>query len=266
MDSKTRIERVKRVARLKDFWTGKGKDGVVAVVRARPTAVKAVPEENLVQIVATTERIDVDAEVVVATGFLASAKWIAQNAPKSGLLPSATDSYFLENKSVFLDHQYDMDNFIGKCRRVTPISVGGRATGWYASVRLNKDHRHAATVMDLAADGLIGSSIGFQRIEGGKPTAEEVKRYSRDGREPELVARTWEWIELSFTGMPANVDAQAVGFEEAKSAMLDELVSKGRCSRALGVSLGLPESPTRRLYPVTTPRRRVIMLDCSDKL
>ena len=113
----------------------------------------------------------------------------------------------------------------------------------------------------VAADGLIGSSIGFQRIAGGKPTADEVKRYTRGGREPNMVAREWEWIELSITAMPANVDAQARGFEDAKAAMLDELVSKGRVDRALGVALGLPESRKRVVYPTTEPKRLVVVLD-----
>lgn len=260
MDSKTKIERVKRAARLHAFWAAKGHEGVVAVVRARPVATKASPDERLIRIVATTDRIDVDDEVVVPSGFLATDRWIKANAPGVGLRPSAADSYFLENRSVFLDHEYDMDHFIGKVRRLIPMKAGSRLVGWEASVRLHKDHPHTPTVLDLAADGLIGSSIGFQRIEGGKPTADEVKRYTRGGREPSMVARSWEWIELSFTGMPANPDAQSRGFEDAKAAMLDELVSKGRVARALGVALGLPDTPERRVYPVTEPARRLVVV------
>lgn len=260
MDSKTQIERTKRTARLHTFWAEKGHDGVVAVVRTRPQSVKADVGERLVQIVATTERIDVDDEVVVATGFMASADWIRRNAPKAGLRPGPSDSYFLENRSVFVDHQYDMGSFVGKMRGLKPIANGGRTTGWEASVRLHKDHQFTPTILEMSADGMIGSSIGFQRIESGKPTEDELKRYTRDGRKPAIISRTWEWIELSFTPMPANVDAQSVGYEDAKRAMLDDLVSKGRCPRALGVAMGLPESPTRRLYPTTEPRRRTVVI------
>ncbi len=261
MDSKTKIERVKRAARLHAFWAAKGHDGVVAVVRSRPVATKATPDERLIRIVATTDRIDVDDEVVIPGGFLATAKWIKDNAQGVGMMPAPADSYFLENKSVFLDHEYDMDHFIGKLRRLHPMKAAGRLTGWEAVVRLHNDHPHTPTVLDLAADGLIGSSIGFQRIAGGKPTADEMKRYTRGGREPSMVAREWEWIELSITAMPANVDAQARGFEDAKAAMLDELVSKGRVDRALGVALGLPESRKRVVYPTTDPKRLVVLLD-----
>lgn len=244
MDSITRIERVKRVARLADYWGKHGHDGeVVAVVRSHPTTIKADAGENMVSFVATTEAIDVDDEVVIAAGVKA-------------------DSYFFRNKACFIDHQYDMDNFIGNARRVIPRPDAKSPRSWEVQIRLHKEHRHAPMILGLAADGLIGSSIGFARIKGGKPTDEEVKRYSAGGRQPITITREWEWIEQSIVGMPANVDARAIGYEAAKAAMLDELLTKGTIDRTLAVGLGLPDSPKRRLFPTADPepavRRRIV--------
>ena len=243
MDSVTQIERVKRVVRLKDRFGKEMPDGAVfAVVRNRVQQVKADPGERMVSFVATTEDVDVDDEVIVAAGAKA-------------------DSYFFRNKSVFIDHQYDMDHFVGNARRITPLPNAGSPTAWRVQVRLHKGHPHTPSILELAGDGLIGSSIGFSRLEGGKPTAEEVKRYTKDGRKPATISRVWEWIEQSIVAMPANVNAQAVGFEDAKAALLDDLATKGRISKGLAVSLGLPATPIRKLYPTAARKRVVVVVD-----
>lgn len=235
MDAVTLIERVKRTARLSEWWRSKGHDGaIVAVVRAHPQAVKADEPERMVSIIATTETLDVDDEVVIAAGV-------------------RRDSYFFTNKACFLDHNYDMDNFVGNARRIIPRPTDKAPTSWEVQVRLHKDHRHTPMILGLAGDGLIGSSIGFARLKGGKPTQEEIRRYSKGDREPQMITREWEWIEQSFTAMPANVEARSIGYEAAKAALLDELLTKGRIDRALAVGLGLPDSPRRKLYPVADP-------------
>lgn len=242
-DSITQIERVKRVCRLKSHWSTLGHpDDLVSVVRCVAKGMTVDAADRMVSFVATTEDLDVDDEVVIAGGV----------DPKS---------YFFTNKSVFIDHQYDIANFIGNARRVLPRPDAKSPTAWVVQVRLHKAHQYTPTIMELAADGLIGSSIGFARQEGGRPTADEVKRYSKGGREPAMIARRWEWIEQSITAMPANVSAQAIGFEDAKAIMLDELTTKGRVPRPLAVALGLPDSPKRRMFPTVGRVRAVRTLD-----
>lgn len=238
-----RLERVKRAARLTEKFGGRKDGAILTIVRARPNVLKVSDTDTDVRVVAMTEAIDVDDEVVVAGGV-------------------RPDSYFFRNRSVFLDHQYDIDSHIGNARRFVAKPTEGNPSMWEVHCKLIKDHRHTKKIMDLCREGSIGTSIGFARLAGGKPTDDEIAKYTKDGREPTVVSREWEWIELSFTAIPANVEAQAIGtdaMEEAKAAMLDDLVSKGRCPRDLAVGLGLPESPRRRLYP-TTERPRLSMI------
>lgn len=238
-----KLERVKRAARLTEKFGGRKDGAVLTIVRSRPNVLKVSDSDTDVRVVAMTEAIDVDDEVVIA----------------SGVRP---DSYFFRNRSVFLDHTYDIDSHIGNARRFVPRPTKGSPSMWEVHVKLIKDHRHTPKIMDLCRSGDIGTSIGFARLEGGKPTEEELARYTKDGRKPLVVSRSWEWIELSFTAIPANVEAQAIGtdeMEEAKASRLDELVSKGRCPRDLAVALGLPESPKRRLYP-TSERPRLTLV------
>lgn len=241
MDSVSKIERVKRAARLSEFWRTKGHDGeVVAVVRAPAQNVKSEPDQYRITFIATTEAVDVDDEVVIASGV-------------------KRNSYFFTNKACFIDHQYDLGSFIGNAARIIPRPGPNSPKAWEVQMRLHKDHQYTPMILSLASDGMIGSSIGFARIAGGRPTPDEVKQYTKGGREPQMITRQWEWIEQSITAMPANVEARSTGFEAAKSAMLDELVTKGTIDRCLAVALGMPESPRRKLYPVADePRRRVI--------
>lgn len=258
-----KLERVKRAARLTEKFGDRNDGAVLTVVRARPNVLKVSDTDTDVRWVATTDGIDVDDEVVVPSGLMVSKEWLHKHAPQvKDITPSSRDSYFLNNRACFLDHQYSYEDCIGHMRRVTPKAVLGETVAWIVSVKLRADHKHTKGVMDMAREGLIGASIGFARLEGGRPTEEELAKYSKDGREPTVVSRSWEWIETSATFIPANVEAQAIGtdaMEDAKAAMLDEMVSKGRCPRDLAVSLGLPESPRRRLYP-TTERKKVTIV------
>ena len=238
------IESVKQRARLEDYWQkAGGKDTEVSVIRCTRPTVKADAGERLITLVATTEHVDVDDEVIVAAG-------------------AAPDSYFFKNRSVFVDHWYDLSSFVGKVRRFIPRPNESNQTSWEVQIRLNKDHPFTPMILSLAEDGGIGSSIGFARLEGGKPTEAEVKQYTGpDGRKPEIITRRWEWIEQSITAMPANVHAQSVGFDAAKSQMLDSYLTKGAISREFAVLLGLPEKKKRVLYPTVTSPKVVHVID-----
>ena len=229
---------MKRAARLSEKYGPRDDGAGLTVVRHKPAQVKAT-DDGMVRFIATTEAIDVDDEVVVAGGV-------------------DRDSYFFKNRSCFIDHQYDMANFIGKARAIIPRPTKDSPTAWEVHIRVQKTHPHAEGILSLAREGQIGSSIGFARLEGGKPTEDEVKRYTRKGREPVAVTRRWEWIEQSITALPANVEAQAIPDEAAK--MLDDAVCRGVCSRELAVRLGLPARERRTLYPVSLPKRPKIIV------
>lgn len=242
MDAVTKIERVKRTERLAGKFGEHLNGGTACIIRARPDAMKA-SDDGMLVFVATTEALDVDDEVVIAGGV-------------------EKDSYFFRNRSCFIDHQYDMDHAIGTLRNRQAIPTASKPSGWKVGIRLNMEHRHAPMILRLAREGSIGSSIGFASIKSGNPTEDETKRYSRGDRSPRRIHRQWEWIEQSITAIPANVDAQAIGFENAKQARLDELVTRGGCPRDLAVSLGMADTPTRRKFAVadTEQARKRLMI------
>ena len=151
---------------------------------AESCEVKEFDNRRELVVVANTARIDEDGEVVV---------------PEGGEL-----GYFGQNRSVFIDHMYDDANFIGKVQRGYPKLENGL---WVVRFGVRRSPRGDQLLRD-AEDFGVSVSIGFDALEAGPPTEDEVKRYGK-GRSFRSIVRRWNWAELSVTWMPCNVDARS---------------------------------------------------------
>ena len=162
------------------------------------------------------------------------------------VLPGGVDvnSYLLKNRNVFVDHQYDIQCCVGKIR-----SMAQRGNGWVVRVAMlnQPENPYVRAVMALAEAGSCPMSIGFELVEGGPPTAEELKKYPGT----EFLIRKSRAIEASWTAMPANVACQSDGVtwgDEEKSARSREILTKAR----------IPERVIDSMVPRSQPRRVVV--------
>lgn len=217
------IERMKR-------HYGLAADAEVGLIGSICKSVKVSPDSREIHVIATTDDIDMDREVV---------------------LPGGADlSYFGQNRFVFADHRYTVDAIVG---RIKPNSLklfpdADNPKGWRATITLPKDLPLADTVYRIAAheDGGIGVSIGFEALDVSEPTDDEVKRYDPDGTKGlRSVVRKWRWLELSVTGLPANVAARGGAAKSGGTVDLAKMVTKGVISRREAEHLGLPAAPKR---------------------
>jgi hypothetical protein len=177
------IEKATIIERIKAHHPRLRKDADIRVIGGRSAAtVRANSPHRDLLVIANTARIDADREVVV---------------PSGGQL-----GYFGENRSVFYDHAYSDADFIGKVRTGYPKLVGD---AWHALIGIRRSPRGDQLVRD-AEDFDVSVSIGFDALEVDKPTDEEVKRYGK-GKPFDSIVRRWEWVELSVTWMPCNLDA-----------------------------------------------------------
>lgn len=167
------------------------------LIDPRDVRVKSqTPTQTIVEVVATTDDVDLDDEVVVPGG--------------------ANLAYFLRNGSVFVDHDTRFASRVGVQRSVRPFPTGSSQRGWAVDIVMDPG-AFAQDVLAKAQSGGMGMSIGFRAKDWGKPTAEEVKRYTRDGKAPQSIVRTWDWLELSFTPMPCNVACRVVSVMEPEA-------------------------------------------------
>lgn len=185
---------------------------------------------------ATTASIDLDGEVVVPRGVRA-------------------DSYFFRNKSVFVDHRYEYTMLAAKYRSHVFLTLTSGVEAINCRVRMcNPINDLRRDIIVVARESGIASSIGFAPDDVGKPNSKEVAKYKQADKEPESIVRTWNWLELSFTAIPMNVDcqSQAVTMDEKALNRIDDLVTKSRIRRETAVLLGLPITPKRKYHAVLT--------------
>lgn len=168
------------IARIKAHNPSLRKDADIRVMTGKAGVTEVKADRNLL-VVANTARIDEDAEVVV---------------PEGGEL-----GYFGDNRSVFFDHTYDDDHFVGKVRRGYPRLKNG---AWHVLFTVGHGEKCERLLKNAALFG-VSVSIGFDAIEAGPPTEEEIARYGKC----RSVVRRWKWAELSVTWMPCNVDARS---------------------------------------------------------
>jgi hypothetical protein len=138
---------------------------------------------------ANTAAIDCENEVVVPEG--------------------ASLGYLEKNRKVFFEHRYNYpEDCIGAIRRGYPKLVDGE---WMVRIGVSRCEAGDRLLRD-AADFGIGVSIGFDALDYGPPTDDEIKRYG-GGVPFRSIVRKWEWIELSVTAMPCNVECQSIAVD-----------------------------------------------------
>lgn len=145
---------------------------------AMPT--KAGPFEILSW--ATRNTVDMEGEVVMPDG--------------------ADTSYFSKNRTLFVDHEYDIMKAVGKMRNMKMTPQGWLLRGALVN---NPENVYRNQVQALAEAGNIGMSIGFEVLDASAPTAEERKAYPN----ARGIIRAWKLLEVSYTAMPMNQDCQS---------------------------------------------------------
>jgi hypothetical protein len=197
-----------------------GAEGPIGVRGVFPKAMELMAERT-VRVIANTDDIDLQQEVVVPNG--------------------ADTSYFFANGNVFVDHQTDFDYFVGKRRRASPYPNNRDFKAWQIDVWVRPTEL-GNDVLTMAQAGAVGVSIGFIPTDWGRPDAGEVKSY---GTQLESIVRRWKWLELSFTAFPCNVACQSQGMvrDESKAAAIEELLTKGAIKMKSAEAVGFHTGP-----------------------
>jgi hypothetical protein len=129
------------------------------------------------------------------------------------VLPDGGDvtSYFNKNRTLFVDHEYDVMKAVGKCRwlKMTP-------SGWLCKSALiqNRENKYRNQVESLAESGNIGHSIGMEVLDYSGPTVDERKVWPTATG----IIRAWRLLEISYTAIPMNGDCQSDSPSVDKSA------------------------------------------------
>lgn len=189
-----------------------------SIAREQRTDVKS----RDIVVVATTNDIDLDREVVVPSG--------------------ANTEYFSNNGSVFVDHCYSLPFCIGKLRN-KPKAItdsSGVVCGWLCRFHVYDGAKNplADDVWTMANQGGISVSIGFRATDFGDTSPSEKIMYSKGGVSPRSIVRKWDWLELSVTQFPCNVMARQIGIEteddDEVPIMTDSVKSRIACAQKLG--------------------------------
>lgn len=164
-----------------------------AIVKADP---QVTATERVLEFIATTEDVDLDDEVVLASG----ADW----------------SYFesVGCRSLYLDHHYNQENHVGVIRSIAPFVRASRQVGWKmrAHVFTGLKCPTADDVWTKSQQTNLGVSIGFIPLEVGTPDQNERKTWPK----AESIIRRWKAIEVSVTGTPANQQARTLSVPDDK--------------------------------------------------
>lgn len=170
-----------------------------------------------ITLTANTDDIDNDAEVVMPAG--------------------ADLTYFEANKSIFVDHEYTHDKWVGKMRRLAPVKIGDEHRAWKVVMQARRTPL-GDEMLTVAREMGIGCSIGFVPEQYGPPQESDPDRY----KSAASVVRAWKWLELSLTPLPCNVSCQsdAERVDESKASDLERLVTKGLIRRETAAMFGLP--------------------------
>jgi len=146
-----------------------------------------------VVVTANTARVDEDDEVVVPSG--------------------AVLDYFKTNGCIFIDHKYSWSDWVGGLRSNYPIL---KPAGWMVRFAARRSPDGEQLLKDVEDFG-VGVSIGFDALDVGPPTDEEIEKYGK-GNAFRSIVRKWRWVELSVTAMPCNVECRSVAPETPKPA------------------------------------------------
>lgn len=187
-------------------------------------------DRTLTGIATTQEVVDLEREVVLQAG--------------------ADESYFRQNKRIFVDHDYRSEMAVGKLRSVRPVLdsevgvVSRKISIHIARSGLGDD------ILTTAREVGIGLSIGFQAYGWGPPTEEEramlIKSIPSLGDGVNVV-RSWLWLETSLTCFPCNIGCQIeTPADDSAADGVRHLVRAGRIRGDSARMLGLVDVPDRK--------------------
>jgi hypothetical protein len=157
---------------------------------------------------ANTAAVDLEREVVVPEG-------------------GDVRSYLTANGNLFVDHRYDMEHVVAKCIRMALDSKGWLCTGQFFKA-FETEYTRACVALAMA--GTLAMSIGFEALDYGDPSPEEMRLYPG----VESIVRRWKALEVSYTAMPMNVTCRQVTTnlaasgevaEKSRKALIDAHVS-----------------------------------------
>lgn len=202
---------------------------------------------RLIRATATTDSVDNSREVVIPGGC----DW----------------SYLDANKKIFVDHSYGFANVVGSIVNRKPFSTvkanGRTVNGWQILVQVLPLTKNPYTddLLTIAEVAGIGMSVGFVPLEMGKPTEAERDLYPG----AENIIRRWKILEVSFVGMPCNVDCQGglVQTEEKRSLVLEELVSKSLIRPESARLFGVPAQKENKGIADKPVVRKIVILPSS---
>lgn len=182
--------------------------------------------------IATTEDIDLDGEVVVASGL--------------------TKTYLERNRKLFCDHEYGMADVVGSIRTISAYPTPQDHRGWKVRISLNETPMGVVTRKIIEDSGHIGLSIGFTVNDRGPATQAEREKYRQGGKEPASIVRSGDWFELSATPMPCNVSCQTGQVIRAGKAIdiISDMVAKGLLTRSEAEMVGFEEAAVRKFWAV----------------
>lgn len=182
------------------------------------------------------------------------------------LVPGGADmTYFRANKMIFADHRYDMENYVGVLRGLSPLGDPDSPKGWKMRFSVCDTPLGNTAMKIVEHAGQIGISVGFKVHDHGPPTDEESKAHSIGGKKPRSIVRLYDVFEGSTTCLPCNVACQAVIAGGSKSARVvegksvdmynavDSLLRRGLIEREHASLLGMPVTAQRKVFAV---RRR----------
>lgn len=184
-DQNATIDRIRQ-----KFFVKEGDSVGLAGVTIIKAEQQVTDTERVIEIVATTNHVDLDDQVVDPAGI----DWSYFNAAGQ--------------KKVFVDHQYDADHCVGVARSISPYTEGGRQVGWKMRIHVfsGKKNHLADDVWTMANQGLYGASIGFIPSVISAPDAGEKKAFPG----ADSIVRKCRALELSFTAIPCNVKCQMI--------------------------------------------------------
>lgn len=177
-------------ARVKSFFTSRGvadknrMPGFKAwsAIGSNRKFAKDARSGDVISATATCDRLDLDREI---------------------LLPGGADTSYIDaNKTVFVDHCYDWASIVGSVKR-----LARSLAAWEFEARMlaNSGSPAVKLITACAEQFGVGVSVGFDPVEYGDPTAEELRRYPG----AECIIRKYRLLEISFTGMPCNVSCRS---------------------------------------------------------
>lgn len=219
MNGRTLVERI----RSRHLWL-KSTDAV-GVTASFGKATQVDAENRSIRVTANTDDVDLEDEVVVPSG--------------------ADTGYFFANRKIFLDHDYTFDKCVGVLRAAAPRPSAKDHRAWMCHLHIYDLSRspYGNDILTIAEEGGIGTSIGFVAKDYGNLSKEEQAAYTKGGKSPSSIVRSWKWLELSVTAMPCNVACQSVAgakADDSKMGILDNLLTKGRIKRETATALGMP--------------------------